>query len=403
MVDIICFVLLVPMAVAGLSYSIPTLIAQLPRRRRADHPSFTFAILIPANDEEAVLPTAIASLLQLDYPTDMVRVYVVADNCSDATADVAAAAGAVCLVRNDPTRTGKGYALEFGIRAVLADDPDVVVILDADCQLNSEALRELGSLLKSCDVAQASVRSCNADDGPGSYVAAVGSIVDDAVATGLDRLGRSVALRGTGMAFRHAVFGRVPWIAFGAVEDAEYDVRLQSAGVRVRYCGGTMVRCCAPKSGKALYRQRRRWRGALFAAGSIGLPTRLLQSKPLVLFYSFATSVVCFAIGSEWTQWCAAVAFLPTAAVYARAVAVLGFTRHRMALLARAPGTIAQLGWLTLAGIVRRTPARWESRRVKWEAVNAVREKAELDKIDTSPPRHPVPSGRKRGRAADLR
>lgn len=99
------------------------------------------AVLIPAHNEGAgMLPTLRDVQAQLG-PAD--RILVVADNCSDDTAEAARAAGADVVVRHDPERRGKGYALEFGVQHLAGDPPDVVVILDADCRLGDGAIGQL--------------------------------------------------------------------------------------------------------------------------------------------------------------------------------------------------------------------------------------------------------------------
>src|SRR5205823_13036076 len=90
---------------ACLAHCVPTLVGLLPkRRRRASPPAHSFAVLIPAHDEETTLPATLRSLAVLDYPPALARVRVVADNCTDGTAAVARAAGAACVVRNDRAR-----------------------------------------------------------------------------------------------------------------------------------------------------------------------------------------------------------------------------------------------------------------------------------------------------------
>ena len=130
--------LLVPATVTCLAYLVPTLTGLWPRQPlSANVPHHTFAILIPAHDEEGSLPATLQSLAVLDYPPEMIRVYVVADNCSDHTAAIAREAGAVCLVRRDTEARGKGHALAFGLDWVLKTSPDAVLLLDADCTLNA--------------------------------------------------------------------------------------------------------------------------------------------------------------------------------------------------------------------------------------------------------------------------
>src|SRR5215213_9956494 len=89
------------------------------------------AVLVPAHNESAgLLPTLNDLKAQLRTGE---RLIVVADNCQDDTADLAAAAGAEVLERHDLTRHGKGYALDWGIQHLRGDPPDVLVIIDADC------------------------------------------------------------------------------------------------------------------------------------------------------------------------------------------------------------------------------------------------------------------------------
>src|SRR5215468_740205 len=104
-------------------------------------PSQRTAVLIPAHNEgTGILPTIRDVQAQLG-PND--RILVVADNCTDDTAAIVQAAGAEVTVRVDPVCRGKGYALEFGVRHLGLNPPDVVVIMDADCRLGENALRHL--------------------------------------------------------------------------------------------------------------------------------------------------------------------------------------------------------------------------------------------------------------------
>lgn len=348
--------LLVCATAVCLAHLVPTMLGLFPRRRRGPAaPRLAFAVLVPAHDEEASLPATLRSLARLDYPPELLRVWVVADNCGDGTARVAREFGAECLERSDPANRGKGFALAFGLERILPTAPDAVLILDADCELNPGALRALASRFSvGADAVQCAVRSRNADDGAAGYVAAVGTAIDEAVAAGSDRLGRSVALRGTGMAFRRELLARVPWRAFGLAEDAEYGRKLRAAGVRVKHCGGAVVLCAAPGKLADLCRQRRRWR----AAGA-------LASKPLGLALVGAGAAAGVATGFAW--WPASLVAL-TAAVYLRAVAVVGLNTRRVGLLLMSPSVVSRLGWVALAGLFRRGPLAWNRTRRAGEA-----------------------------------
>jgi cellulose synthase/poly-beta-1,6-N-acetylglucosamine synthase-like glycosyltransferase len=344
---IVAWALLVVATAACLAVLVPTFASLFPRRVRTPAvPSHTFAILIPAHNEETTLPATLESLAVLDYPPELVRVYVVADNCTDGTAVVAWEAGARCVARTEPEKRGKGYAIAFGLRRVMRDSPDVVLILDADCQLNAGALRALEAhFAAGAEVVQCAVQSRNADDGASSYVAAIGAAVDDAVAVGLDRLGVTVPLRGTGMALRRSVLARVPWVAFGVVEDAEYARELRATGIRVKHCRAK-VSCEASGQLNDLLRQRRRWRNA-----------GVLASKPLALGLLTLACSVSFA--TEFVWWPTTLLALTTA-VYIRAICAVGVRWHRLGLLLKSPPVVLRLGWLAVAGLVRQTSVSWE-------------------------------------------
>src|SRR5205823_1926102 len=79
---------------------------------QARAPRLAIAVVVPAHDEEAGIAATVQSLLALDYPRDLFRIFVIADNCSDETAARAREAGATVLVRDDAARRGKVYALE---------------------------------------------------------------------------------------------------------------------------------------------------------------------------------------------------------------------------------------------------------------------------------------------------
>src|SRR5262245_22451474 len=91
------------------------------------------AVLVPArNESTGVIRTIQDVKAQL---RDGDRLLVVADNCFDDTAAIAAEAGAEVVARNEPNKIGKGYALDFGLRHLGADPPEIVIIIDADCRL----------------------------------------------------------------------------------------------------------------------------------------------------------------------------------------------------------------------------------------------------------------------------
>ncbi|MEP7099402.1 MAG: glycosyltransferase family 2 protein, partial [Burkholderiales bacterium] len=139
---ILAIVLMVPVGV----FTLQVLLAVLGSTRAPGAASATsrrpqLAVLVPAHDEASGIGAALQTMRAQLAPGD--RLLVVADNCSDATAQIAAAAGAEVVERFNRELRGKGYALDFGVRHLQLAPPEVVVIVDADCELGPGALNTL--------------------------------------------------------------------------------------------------------------------------------------------------------------------------------------------------------------------------------------------------------------------
>jgi len=110
--------------------------------------------LIPAHDEEKGILATLNDIKPQLRPND--RLLVVADNCTDDTAAIAASGGAEVTVRSDPSKIGKGYALDWGINYLASNPPDIVIMIDADCRA---AERVIDSLASVCEQKQRPVQS----------------------------------------------------------------------------------------------------------------------------------------------------------------------------------------------------------------------------------------------------
>ena len=367
MTVVVCLLFLIPATIAAVYYVVLTSIGWRLTDRPADGSSKTrFAILIPAHNEDRVLAETMRAVAASRYPNRLIRTLVIADNCTDDTVVVAQQTGSDVLIRNDAETRGKGYALAFGLPYALAVDVDAVLVLDADCRLDPDALSELDrSLTDGADVVQAAVTMGDPESGPVGLVMAVGSEIENAVQAGLGRLGGTVRLRGTGMAFRRDVLERHPWRSFGKAEDAEYSAILRQAGVRVTFVPTAGLRNTPPTDTAGLCQQRRRWRDALFtdAAGPFD---RLLTSKPLILAQLAVTSMVVGlmsllnpgAVALAFVVWTSTL-IAGTVAVYLQAAARTGATPRAMFGLWRTPAVVGRLAWVTAGGLARRGGA-WE-------------------------------------------
>jgi len=257
---------LVLLALPGLAASAYLLVLAIFSRRPAAPPAaephLRFDLVVPAHDEESGIADTVRSLLALDYPPQLRRVRVVADNCSDATAERARAAGAEVLVRKDAERRGKGYALALAFARSLEERfADAVVVVDADTVATPNLLRAFAARLdRGARAVQAGYGVRNPDASWRTRLITVAlALVNVVRSLGRDRLACSVGLKGNGMCFATALLAEVPHDAFSIVEDLEYGIRLGLAGHRVHFAGEAAVEGEMVSGGEAARSQRRRW------------------------------------------------------------------------------------------------------------------------------------------------
>jgi 1,2-diacylglycerol 3-beta-glucosyltransferase len=231
-------------------------------------PGTRLAILVPAHDEERLVARCVRSLLDQDYPAALRRVLVVADNCTDATAEVAAAAGAEVWTRTDPSARGKGQALRWAMDSLLAgpDPPEAVVVVDADSVAEPGLLAGLASAAEGGhDAVQAEYLVLEETGATRERLLAAAFLLFHRVRfRGRGALGLPAALVGNGMLFTRRLLETHPWSAFTGVEDLEQTVRLRLAGVRVQFAGDALVRGPMAGGASADRRQRLRWEGGRF-------------------------------------------------------------------------------------------------------------------------------------------
>lgn len=367
-------------------------------------PRHSFAIVIPAHNEEAGIADTLRSCAALDYPQRLYQTYVVADNCTDRTAVVAARAGAAVLERTDDERRGKGHALEWAFEHVLQDGQDAVVVLDADCRLDAHALRSFDVRLSAgAEVLQANYVTSNPDASATSYALAVGNhLENDWFYAPKSRLGLAVFLRGTGMVLRRGVLERHPWRAYSVTEDVEYSLALLRDGVRIHYLANVNVSSAFPEHSRQLCVQRTRWAAGnaqlgwssairLLAEGMLrrhgGLVdagwTLLVLSRPLLLLHLLVTLVVTslntlLAPGliSRTLLGCAVTVAAVQAGYFMAGVLHLGVTRRRLGLLLGSVAVVPRLVSITLRGAARGDSLAWtQTPRESAGALEASRQK----------------------------
>ena len=235
-----------------------------------------FAILIPAHDEALTLNAALDGIKKLDYPSDAFRVVVIADNCTDETAQIAVNAGVLVLERTNQEEIGKGYALEWAMGQLFkgaANSPvreiadfDALVILDADTIVARDLLLcfEQGLNLGE-EALQARYEVLNVDESWRTRLMACAlSLAHIVKPLGREHLSLSDGLKGNGMCFARSVVERVPWSGASITEDIEYTLRLCRAEVRIVFLPQTAVWAQMPTTGKQAVSQRKRWEGGRY-------------------------------------------------------------------------------------------------------------------------------------------
>jgi cellulose synthase/poly-beta-1,6-N-acetylglucosamine synthase-like glycosyltransferase len=218
------------------------------------------AVLIPAHNEGAgILPTIRDVQAQLG-PND--RILVVADNCTDDTAAIVRAAGVEAIVRAEPERRGKGYALQFGVQHLCRNPPDVIVIVDADCRLGENALRHLseGAMTSGRPVQSLYVMLAPENAPQSKAVSLFAWRVKNWVRpSGLALLGLPTHLFGTGMAFPFGLLSKQDLGNSRLAEDTALGLALASAGYPPLFVSEARIRSHFPVSQAGSEQQRQRW------------------------------------------------------------------------------------------------------------------------------------------------
>lgn len=252
----VLLVILIPVSVLF----VQVLMARGGGQPAATGPRPRLAVLVPAHNEEAGLAATLAALMPQLRAGD--RVLVVADNCSDGTAAVARAAGALAVERHHDTERGKGYALDFGVRQLAADPPEVVIIIDADCHTGPGVLDRIATdaVAANRPVQALYLMYAAADSGLMKKVAQFAWLVKNHVRPlGYLRLNLPCPLMGSGMAFPWQLISTASLASGHIVEDMKLGADLARAGHPPLFCPDVLVSSTFPVSASGTQSQRTRW------------------------------------------------------------------------------------------------------------------------------------------------
>lgn len=235
-----------------------------------DEPLHKFAVMIAGRNEEAVIGELVRSIKNQDYPEELIDVFVIADNCTDNTAQVAEEAGAEVLVRNDRLVVGKSHALDFAlnrIRVLYGDcsgrtDYDAYFVFDADNVLDPGFVSAMNrGVNRGYQVLTCYRNSKNYDS---NWISAGSALWFLREAKFLSNarymMGSSCAISGTGFMISADILeSNGGWIHHLLTEDIEFSTDCIAHGIRIGYCVDAYVYDEQPTTMKDSWRQRMRW------------------------------------------------------------------------------------------------------------------------------------------------
>ena len=249
-----------------------------------------FDIVVPAHNEAGNIAKTIASLRAVDWPPELFRIVVVADNCTDSTAAMARAAGATVIERQDAQRRGKGYALEYAFQfCKSAAARSAIVVVDADAVASANLLEAFAARIEAGEQAvQAHYGVLNPLESWRTRLITIAKASFHIVRSrARERLGLSCGIRGNGWCVTQSVLEKVPYRAFSLTEDLEYGIQLGLAGYRVAYADEAHSDAEMVSDEKIASKQRQRWEAGRF---------QLIRSMtaPLLLAAFAKPSAICF-------------------------------------------------------------------------------------------------------------
>ncbi|MBB5337237.1 glycosyltransferase family 2 protein [Pectinatus brassicae] len=226
-------------------------------------PQKTFAVIVAAHNEKAVIGQLIDNLKKLDYPKELYDIFVIADNCNDDTAQIARSHGALVHERSSEGKRGKGFAMEWMFARLFKMERqyDAVAIFDADNLVHKRFLLEMNNrLCKGDKLIQGYLDAKNPCDTWVSGTFAIAFwVIDHIWHLAKTNIGLSSVLGGTGMCITTDVLHRYGWGATCLTEDMEFTMKALTEGIKTTWAHDAIVYDEKPLTFMQSWNQRKRW------------------------------------------------------------------------------------------------------------------------------------------------
>ncbi|QFG01222.1 glycosyltransferase [Psychrobacillus glaciei] len=225
-----------------------------------------YAVIIPARNEELVIGQLIKSIKNQKYPEELIDIFVVADNCTDDTAQVAKKAGAIVRERFNKIQIGKGYALDYILKIIeneySSNKHDGYIVFDADNLLDENYITELNKTFNQGYRVITSYR--NSKNYDQNWISAGYALwfLHEAEYLNLPRmvLNTSCAISGTGFLIQaELIEENGGWIHHLLTEDIEFSVSQIIKGEKIGYCRNAIFYDEQPVTFAQSWHQRLRW------------------------------------------------------------------------------------------------------------------------------------------------
>jgi 1,2-diacylglycerol 3-beta-glucosyltransferase len=304
---VIAVVVLLPGAVTAIHLGVLAL-ASLFYREKAVGPregAIAFLALVPAHNEEKLIGRTLDTLKTEIGPRD--QILVVADRCTDGTAEIARQAGANVLVREAGATPGRAAARDDGLRHALDMEWDAIVMIDADTIVEPGFFAACEAALASgAEAAQARLASIRGPRVLDQVAVASCALQGVMIPRGRARLGLHVRLIGWGMVLsRRLATSTTARFRAAASEDLWYSLELHLEGIRPRYMDQARLRSESVGSWRAAGTQRTRYEaGRMSAAREFALPLlrrgdlASLEAAGFLLTPPFAVAALCLLLGT---------------------------------------------------------------------------------------------------------